>query len=441
MRSFSVSEINRYIKTIVFSDIFLQNVKVEGEVCAFKEPSKSGNLYFEIKDSESRIKCLFFDMYEKFSEVPFKEGDLVSLVGKIDVYEKNGTYQLIVNSISIDGEGSLYKKFLALKEKLSDEGVFDLTKRPIPNYPKKIGIITSDRGAAINDVLNTIKRRYPFVKLLLYSVQVQGINAVRDIIEAFDYFDGTDVDIVLLTRGGGSYEELSVFNDETLARRIVKSKHPTVSAIGHAEDFFISDFCADKRCDTPTASAEELTPDIREVRRLNRALNDKLNVQMERVLKNESRLSNLIEKNISQLSPKNKFFKLMDLLQATDKRLDIIIKGVINKERTDLSLFMDSFKTEILKEIDDGFNILEGFQYRSESSIKFKVAKDKLQLESLQKRLSSSDLNKLFARGFSVTYNDKNILIKDVKNIKAGDTIYTRVGDKTIVSKITEVIE
>lgn len=441
MRSFSVSEINRYIKTIVFSDIFLQNVKVEGEVCAFKEPSKSGNLYFEIKDSESRIKCLFFDMYEKFSEVPFKEGDLVSLVGKIDVYEKNGTYQLIVNSISIDGEGSLYKKFLALKEKLSDEGVFDLTKRPIPNYPKKIGIITSDRGAAINDVLNTIKRRYPFVKLLLYSVQVQGINAVRDIIEAFDYFDGTDVDIVLLTRGGGSYEELSVFNDETLARRIVKSKHPTVSAIGHAEDFFISDFCADKRCDTPTASAEELTPDIREVRRLNRALNDKLNVQMERVLKNESRLSNLIEKNISQLSPKNKFFKLMDLLQATDKRLDIIIKGVINKERTDLSLFMDSFKTEILKEIGDGFNILEGFQYRSESSIKFKVAKDKLQLESLQKRLSSSDLNKLFARGFSVTYNDKNILIKDVKNIKAGDTIYTRVGDKTIVSKITEVIE
>ena len=441
MRSFSVSEINRYIKTIVFSDIFLQNVKVEGEVCAFKEPSKSGNLYFEIKDSESRIKCLFFDMYEKFSEVPFKEGDLVSLVGKIDVYEKNGTYQLIVNSISIDGEGSLYKKFLALKEKLSDEGVFDLTKRPIPNYPKKIGIITSDRGAAINDVLNTIKRRYPFVKLLLYSVQVQGINAVRDIIEAFDYFDGTDVDIVLLTRGGGSYEELSVFNDETLARRIVKSKHPTVSAIGHAEDFFISDFCADKRCDTPTASAEELTPDIREVRRLNRALNDKLNVQMERVLKNESRLSNLIEKNISQLSPKNKFFKLMDLLQATDKRLDIIIKGVINKERTDLSLFMDSFKTEILKEIDDGFNILEGFQYRSESSIKFKVAKDKLQLESLQKRLSSRDLNKLFARGFSVTYNDKNILIKDVKNIKAGDTIYTRVGDKTIVSKITEVIE
>lgn len=441
MRSFSVSEINRYIKTIVFSDIFLQNVKVEGEVCAFKEPSKSGNLYFEIKDSESRIKCLFFDMYEKFSEVPFKEGDLVSLVGKIDVYEKNGTYQLIVNSISIDGEGSLYKKFLALKEKLSEEGVFDLTKRPIPNYPKKIGIITSDRGAAINDVLNTIKRRYPFVKLLLYSVQVQGINAVRDIIEAFDYFDGTDVDIVLLTRGGGSYEELSVFNDETLARRIVKSKHPTVSAIGHAEDFFISDFCADKRCDTPTASAEELTPDIREVRRLNRTLNDKLNVQMERVLKNESRLSNLIEKNISQLSPKNKFFKLMDLLQATDKRLDIIIKGVINKERTDLSLFMDSFKTEILKEIDDGFNILEGFQYRSESSIKFKVAKDKLQLESLQKRLSSSDLNKLFARGFSVTYNDKNILIKDVKNIKAGDTIYTRVGDKTIVSKITEVIE
>lgn len=441
MRSFSVSEINRYIKTIVFSDIFLQNVKVEGEVCAFKEPSKSGNLYFEIKDSESRIKCLFFDMYEKFSEVPFKEGDLVSLVGKIDVYEKNGTYQLIVNSISIDGEGSLYKKFLALKEKLSEEGVFDLTKRPIPNYPKKIGIITSDRGAAINDVLNTIKRRYPFVKLLLYSVQVQGINAVRDIIEAFDYFDGTDVDIVLLTRGGGSYEELSVFNDQTLARRIVKSKHPTVSAIGHAEDFFISDFCADKRCDTPTASAEELTPDIREVRRLNRTLNDKLNVQMERVLKNESRLSNLIEKNISQLSPKNKFFKLMDLLQATDKRLDIIIKGVINKERTDLSLFMDSFKTEILKEIDDGFNILEGFQYRSESSIKFKVAKDKLQLESLQKRLSSSDLNKLFARGFSVTYNDKNILIKDVKNIKAGDTIYTRVGDKTIVSKITEVIE
>ncbi len=187
MRSFSVSEINKYIKTIVFSDIFLQNVKVEGEVCAFKEPSKSGNLYFEIKDFDSRIKCLFFDMYEQFSEVPFKEGDLVTLVGKIDVYEKNGTYQLIVNSISIDGEGSLYKKFLALKEKLSDEGVFELTKRPIPTYPKKIGIITSDRGAAINDVINTIKRRYPFVKLLLYSVQVQGFNAVRDIIEAF-YF-------------------------------------------------------------------------------------------------------------------------------------------------------------------------------------------------------------------------------------------------------------
>ena len=441
MRSFSVSEINKYIKTIVFSDIFLQNVKVEGEVCAFKEPSKSGNLYFEIKDSDSRIKCLLFDMYEQFSEVPFKEGDLVTLVGKIDVYEKNGTYQLIVNNISIDGEGSLYKKFLALKEKLSDEGVFELTKRPIPTYPKKIGIITSDRGAAINDVLNTIKRRYPFVKLLLYSVQVQGINAVRDIIEAFDYFDETNVDIVLLTRGGGSYEELSVFNDESLARRNVKSKHPTVSAIGHAEDFFITDFCADKRCDTPTASAEELTPDIREVRRQNKELNDKLNAQMERALKNESRLSNLIEKNIAQLSPKNKFFKLQDLMHATNKRLDIIIKGAINKEKSKLSFYLDSFKGEISKEIDEGVNLLEGYEYRSESSIKFRIEKDKLRLDSLQKRLSSSDLNKLFARGFSVTYNDKDILLKDLKEINVGDIIYTRVGDRTIVSKITEVID
>lgn len=149
----------------------------------------------------------------------------------------------------------------------------------------------------------------------------------------------------------------------------------------------------------------------------------------------------MIEKNIVQLSPKNKFFKLQDLMHATNKRLDIIIKGAINNEKNKLSLYADSFKGEISNEIDEGINLLEGYEYRSESSIKFRIEKDKLRLDLLQKRLSSSDLNKLFARGFSVTYNDKDILLKDVKKINVGDIIYTRVGDRTIVSKITEVID
>ena len=277
LRTFSVSELNKYINRIISMDPIMNAIKVEGEISNFKLHS-SGHAYFNIKDSNSRINCVIFSSY--FLRLDFipKDGDFVEIYGRVSVYEKNGTYQLYVNKMTTAGIGILYKQFNELKVKLEKEGLFDENiKKVIPKYPGKIIIITSPTGAAIRDVISVIKRRNPFVELLIIPVSVQGNKTIEEITNAFDIIkDIKNIDCVILTRGGGSYDELFNFNSELIAIKIFECSIPVISAIGHEIDFTIADFVSDLRAPTPSVAAELVTTDIYEKFNHSKILVDKI---------------------------------------------------------------------------------------------------------------------------------------------------------------------
>lgn len=392
MIEFSVSAINNYIKNILSSDINLKSVSLEGEVCAFKEPSKNGHLYFELKDEDARIRCVFFNITSKYTELPFKEGDNVVLDGRIDVYEKSGQYQFIASNVKVEGLGDLYIKFLELKQSLEKEGLFELTKRQMPLYPKKIGLITSPTGAAIRDFTSVIKRRFPIANVYLYPVHVQGIETVNEVCRAIDFFNNLDMDIVVLTRGGGSYDELAVFNNEKIARKLAESIHPTVSAIGHEPDFLITDFVADLRAATPTAAAEVITPNLRDIIY---SINDKI----------ESNLNNIFKSIENERIVLNNYNRILNL------------KSPINQ-------------------IHDGIEKIYYLKSKLDQSFKLKLFEEKNSLNKLDSRLLPYNVNDILNRGYSITVDQNGDLISNAKSFNKGDKIKTIFNKGSIISEI-----
>ncbi|MGL5507943.1 MAG: exodeoxyribonuclease VII large subunit [Paraclostridium sp.] len=283
LRALDVSEVNSYIKKILINDAVLYNVKIKGEISNFKIHS-SKNIYLTLKDENSKINCVIFKKnYDP--NLDLEDGMNIIANGYISVYERDGSYQLYIESLEVDGIGNLYIEFNKLKEKLSKEGLFDYRyKKPIPYIPKSIGVVTSETGAVIRDIINVIRRRYPKVCIKLYSVSVQGKKSSQEICEGIRFFNNANnVDTIIIGRGGGSIEELWSFNEETVAREIFASTIPIISAVGHETDFTISDFVADMRAPTPSAAAEIATPLLDELYyrlentkdRMNKALNNK----------------------------------------------------------------------------------------------------------------------------------------------------------------------
>lgn len=259
MQPISVSELTSQIKFALSSPQF-QSIAVEGEVSNFIH-HRSGHMYFSLKDAQSRIKAVMFrNRNQRLDFVP-KNGDTLVAVGSIGVYEANGEYQIYVDLLLPQGIGDLHLAFERLKAKLAEEGLFDVaSKRPLPALPHRVGVITSPSGAALRDILHVLTRRYPGVKVLVFPALVQGEAAPGSLIEALSMAQRTDVDVLIIGRGGGSFEELAAFNDERLARAIAQSSIPVVSACGHETDFTIADFVADLRAPTPSAAAELVVP-------------------------------------------------------------------------------------------------------------------------------------------------------------------------------------
>ena len=260
----TVSQLNLYIKTRFEMDENLSKIFVVGEVSNFKKHYPSGHVYFSLKDERSVVRAVMFSQYA--ARVPFNvcDGMKVVVCGRVSCYEVSGQYQIYVESIQPDGIGSVYMAFEQLKVKLQAEGLFDDSlKKPLPQYPKKIGVVTSETGAVIHDIKTVAKRRYPVCEIVLYPVEVQGEKAGLKIAEGINYFNKQKdpVDVLIVGRGGGSAEDLWPFNSEEVARAIFSSKIPVISAVGHETDFTICDFVADKRAATPTAAAQMATPD------------------------------------------------------------------------------------------------------------------------------------------------------------------------------------
>ena len=291
LRALEISEVNSYIKRVLTNDAILYNLKVKGEISNFKVHS-SGNVYLSLKDEKSKISCVIFkNNYDE--NLNLDNGSKIIANGYISLYERDGSYQLYINDIEIEGLGNLYIEFNKLKEQLSKEGLFDIKyKKPIPTIPKSIGVITSPTGAVIRDIINVIKRRYPKVNIKLYPVNVQGQQSKYDICDGIKFFnEENNVDTIIVGRGGGSIEELWSFNEEIVAREVFKSKIPIISAVGHETDFTICDFVADMRAPTPSAAAEIATPNLVDLEykldniknRLNKSVMNQVNIDRNRV--------------------------------------------------------------------------------------------------------------------------------------------------------------
>ena len=264
LKPVSVSQLNSYISRIIKSDPIVSNIGVTGEVSGLKYHS-SGHVYLDLKDENSKIKCFIPQDRARDLRFILSDGMKICAYGSVNVYEPGGYYSLNVRSVEAEGEGDLKKAFDLLKAKLLSEGLFDQSrKRPVPEFPKKVGIITSSTGAAVKDIVSTVRRRNPFIDLLLYPCSVQGENSAKEIAAAINKFNELfpDTDVLIVGRGGGSAEDLWSFNEECVARAVYGSAIPVISAVGHEQDYVISDYAADLRAATPTAAAELVSPDI-----------------------------------------------------------------------------------------------------------------------------------------------------------------------------------
>ncbi len=312
----SISDLTRYIKAKFDMDYHLNKVYIKGEISNFKHHTR-GHLYFTLKDENSRIAALMFASSAARLNFNPEDGQKVLVCGRISVYEATGNYQIYVESMEQDGIGNLYLEFEKLKKKLKEKGMFDEAhKKPIPKYPKKIGIITAPTGAAIRDILSTIKRRYPICETILFPALVQGENAKESIVKQINTAQDYDLDVIICGRGGGSIEDLWAFNEEIVAEAIYNCKIPIISAVGHEIDFTIADYVADLRAPTPTGAAEMAVPNYLDIINLINQYKIRLNEGVNNTIKkNQVRLDNIT----SSFVLKNP----MSLYEIKEQKLDI----------------------------------------------------------------------------------------------------------------------
>lgn len=310
LRPLEVSELNSYIKKLIADEPILGNVMVKGEVSNFKIHS-SGNVYLSLKDKDSKVNCII--LRRNFAQdMVIKDGTKIIASGSVRVYERDGAYQLYINSVEVEGMGNLYYQYLQMKERLEKEGLFSpMHKKKIPRFPKVIGVITSPTGAVIRDIINVVSRRYPRVEIKLFPVLVQGERSEESLIRALDFFNRRDdIDTIIIGRGGGSLEELWSFNSEALARKIFDSKIPIISAVGHEIDYTICDFVADLRAPTPSSAAELATPDLKDllasqdilVKRMSRAVSNKIEIERQKVSRSIEKTHTIVQKDMIDMS-------------------------------------------------------------------------------------------------------------------------------------------
>lgn len=359
----SVSQVNMYIKNMFMRDYRLNDISVKGEISNCKYHS-SGHIYFTIKDKTSQLSCVMFASMRKNLEFKLEEGQSVIVDGNISVYERDGKYQLYARNITKEGFGKLYEEYEKLKKRLLEEGLFDKSKkRKIPAYAAKIGVVTARTGAVIQDICNVSNRRNPYVQIILYPAKVQGTGAAETIIKGIKYFEKTDVDTIIIGRGGGSIEDLWAFNDEKLARVIAGCKKQIISAVGHETDTTIADYAADLRAPTPSAAAELAVYSYRETVIALREAGHSLRWQMENILKiKKLKLAGYITV-IQHESPKNLINDRRMFVADMQEKMENLMRQKLVSSKHQLELYIQE-----MKGLSPLYKLQGGYAYVSDES-------------------------------------------------------------------------
>ena len=410
----SVNQLTRYIKYKIDNDINLNEVFLRGEISNFKAHSR-GHFYFTLKDEKSRISAIMFSSATKNIKFMPQDGMKVLVTGKISVFETTGNYQIYVNEMLEDGVGNLYIAYEQLKKKLDEEGLFKTDhKKPIPKIPNRVGVVTAPTGAAIKDIISTIKRRWPLCEILLFPALVQGELAHETIVEQIKNADNYNLDTLIVGRGGGSIEDLWPFNEEDVARAIYNCNTPVISAVGHEVDFTIADFVADLRAPTPTGAAEMAVPQKNEVI----SLINQINIRLNKALINKI---NINKKHLEEIKKHYIFTNPISIYQAKEMSFDAIL------ERLKYSL------TNLIHIKEKNYQKVTSSIILQNPEILFDKKKNKY-INLLSKLETLSPL-KTIERGYSITrINDK--VITSIKNIKKDDTIEIELKDGKINTKV-----
>jgi len=435
----SITELNSYIKEILDNNIYLNKVYLKGEISNFKNHTR-GHLYFTLKDETSRLNAVMFQNNAKTLSFVPEDGMNVLVTGRISAYPASGSYQVYVEEMTLDGLGNLYIEFEKLKEKLFKEGLFNKDhKKPIPRFPERIGVITADTGAAVRDIMSTIKRRYPLCEVILFPTLVQGEFAAPNIVKQIEIADEFGCDTIIVGRGGGSIEDLWAFNEEIVARAIYNAKTPIISAVGHEPDFTIADFVADLRAPTPTGAAEMAVPTVSDI-------NNLLNQYKLRLNKNIKTLVNT--KFIELYNLKNSFVlkNPMSLYEIKEQKLDKLIDNlnrninvILDNKKYVLDINLNKVKLINPNNIiNDNHNRLKELIINLNNIVDKQLINTRYNLEHLINTLKLVNPLNILSNGYSlVKYNDK--VIKSSKDLKENDEINIKLYDGEVIGIVKEI--
>jgi exodeoxyribonuclease VII large subunit len=440
-RFLTVGALTKYIKRKFDADPHLHDCLVKGEISNFKQHS-SGHMYFTLKDDKARILAVMFSSANRRMKFTPENGMNVLVRGDVTVYEGSGQYQIYVHDMQPDGVGDLYLAFEQLKEKLAKEGLFAVEhKKPIPKFPATVGVVTSPTGAALRDIITTIKRRYPIAKILILPALVQGDQAAPSITDAINQANEKKhgIDVLIVGRGGGSIEELWAFNEEIVARAIYGSTIPIISAVGHETDFTIADFVADLRAPTPTGAAELAVPHIDEwiervltkQTRIMRAMKEKVNLQSNKLERIEKSYAfryprRLYEQKLEQLD------RATELIVTNSQKLLAVKMTQLEQLEKRISRNHPDEKIQKAKEEQ---NKKTKALYRAMSIV---LSNKQAEFKSTLSTLQALSPLKIMERGYSLTYNDKGNLVKSIQHVNVKDHVKITLADGTLNCQVVE---
>ncbi|MCW8944863.1 MAG: exodeoxyribonuclease VII large subunit [Sedimenticola sp.] len=434
---YSVSRLNSEVRSVLEGSFPL--LWVEGEISNLARPA-SGHIYFSLKDPQAQVRCAMFRMKRQYLRFQPENGLKVLIRARVGLYEGRGEFQLIAEHMEPAGEGDLQRAFEQLKQKLQNESLFDTAhKQSLPTLPKQIGIITSPSGAAVQDVITVLSRRFPAIPLLIYPVTVQGDGAAQSIISALQLAQSRqDCDLLILTRGGGSLEDLMAFNDENVARMIHKLTIPLISAVGHEIDFTIADFVADKRAPTPSAAAELAVPDSQEMLNKFNSMQRRISQSITRHVQRQREFQCNLDKRLKRVHPE---FQLQQQQQHLDElytHLQRSTQTLIKGQSGTLQILTGRLQARTPQhQLDRQHELCETLHHRLKRSLESQLYTKSQHVGSVTGKLNALSPLGTLARGYSITRDltDKRV-IDDADSVAPGDTLETRVANGIIISTV-----